>query len=401
MKNCQSHLAASSRSQQAMSRFDGLIGPILAALVSGCGSTGSNPPGADGGTTGNDRSTDLGPPSEGGGEIGSSDAPNGDRSVDSGSPGSDSGSPGSDSGSPGSDSGSPGSDSGSPGSDSGSPDSGATDLGGPDGAATPWGGDGSSGDASADEPPPANDSGGVVPLGFFVRYEAESPLNSLTYPVEGVVTDGAQPCSGVAGTNSDGVKEGANCASGGHVVNQLLGRSPCAPPTSPTSYTACGNKGGGITFEGVTVPADGAYDVTFWYHSGRLPSGSADVYGDVNCGGLNYNTGTGSGCRPHLIYVNGVQMSSTVGGQTAVYYQFPAYPDSWSIVHGAVVALSLKAGSNAIYIKAPGYTTSDAADLDALDVQPSGPGGPSFQSSGQGGSPLLRIGLVTPVVNWN
>jgi hypothetical protein len=141
--------------------------------------------------------------------------------------------------------------------------------------------------------------------------------------------------------------------------------------------------------------------VTFWYHSGQLSPGHADVYGDVNCGGLNYDTGPGSGCRPHLIYANGVQMSSTVGGQNAVYYEFPAYPDSWSIVHGAVTALPLKAGSNTIYIKAPGFTTSDAADIDALDVQPSQQGAPLFQASGQGGPPTLRIGLITPVVNWN
>jgi hypothetical protein len=108
-------------------------------------------------------------------------------------------------------------------------------------------------------------------------------------------------------------------------------------------------------------------------------------------------------CRPHIISVNGVQMSSTLNGQAAVYYEFPAYADSWSIVHGAVTALPLKAGPNTIYIKAPGFTTSDAADIDALDVQPSGSGqgAPLFESSGQGGPPTLPIGLVTPVVNWN
>jgi hypothetical protein len=223
----------------------------------------------------------------------------------------------------------------------------------------------------------------------------------LTYPVEGIVTDGATTCAGTPGTATDGLKEGAHCASGGHVVNQILGRSPCSPPTSATSYTNCGNLGGGVTFNGVTVPADGVYHVTFWYHSGQLTPGHADTYGDVNCGGLNYNTGPGSGCRPHLIYVNGLQMSVLVGGAIAVYYEFPAYPDSWSVVHGVVVALPLTAGSNTILIKAPGFTTSDAADLDAIDVQPSGPGGPAFQSSGQGGAPTLRVGLVTPVVNWN
>jgi hypothetical protein len=256
-------------------------------------------------------------------------------------------------------------------------------------------------DADAQSSLPTEDAGADVSASFFVRYEAESSLNKLAYPVEGVVTDGARPCPGTPGTSTDGVKEGANCNSGGHVVNQILGRSPCTPPTSATSYTACGNKGGGVTFNEVLVPADGIYDVTFWYHSGQLTPGHADTYGDTNCGGHNYNTGPGSGCRPHLIYVNGVQMSSTVGGQNAVYYEFPAYPDSWSIVHGAVTALPLKAGSNTIDIKAPGFTTSDAADIDALDVQPSGPGAPSFQASGSGGPPTLPIGLVTPVVNWN
>ena len=226
-------------------------------------------------------------------------------------------------------------------------------------------------------------------------------MNTLTYPVEGVVTDGATACPGVPGTSSDGVKEGADCASGGKVVNQILGRSPCSPPTSATSYTDCQDKGGGVTFNDVIVPADGTYYVTWWYHSGDETPGQADVYGDLHCGGLNYDVGPGSGCRPHLIYVNGVPMSSMVGGEEAVYYEFPAYPTAWSLVHGAVTALPLKAGSNTIYIKAPGFTTSDAADIDALDVQPSGEGAPSYQLSGNGSPPTLPIGLVTPVVNWN
>jgi hypothetical protein len=272
------------------------------------------------------------------------------------------------------------------------------------------GGDGSvlhSGDASPDVDAAAaddggrHDSGASVPATLFARYEAESAANTLTYPVEGVVTEGDVACPGVPGTSTDGVREGANCASAGHVINQILGRSPCTPPTSTTSYTNCGNDGGGITFHSVTVPADGIYDVTFWYHSGQLTPGQADVFGDIHCGGLDYNTGPGSGCRPHVLYVNGVEMSTVVGGQSAVYYEFPAYPDSWSIVHGAVVALPLNAGDNTIYIKAPGFQTSDAADIDALDVQPSGPGAPKFQAKGTGGPPTLPIGLVTPVVNWN
>jgi hypothetical protein len=225
-----------------------------------------------------------------------------------------------------------------------------------------------------------------VPTSFFMRYEAESPLNTLTYPVEGMGTEGAPACM------ADGVKEGANCASGGKVVNQILGRSPCTPPTSTTSYTQCQNKGGGVQFNAVTVPVDGIYDVTWWYHCGPDKPGHADVYGDTKCGGLNYNTGAGSGCRPHLIDANGVPMSSTVGGETALYYQFPCYPAPWSTLHGATTALPLKAGSNTIYIHAPGATTLDAADIDALDVQPEGHGT---------APPPLWPKLVTPVVAPN
>ena len=194
------------------------------------------------------------------------------------------------------------------------------------------------------------------------------------------------------------MKEGAVCASGGKVVNQILGRSPCNPPTSTTSYNQCQNKGGGVQFNAVIVPADGTYDVTWWYHCGADKPGHADSFGDVTCGGLNYNTGPGSGCRPHLIDVNGVPMSSTVGGQTALYYQFPCYPAAWSLLHGATTALPLKAGplGNTIYIHAPGATTLDAVDVDAIDVQPLGRG-----SAVPASAPGLWPKLVTPVVKGN
>jgi hypothetical protein len=244
-------------------------------------------------------------------------------------------------------------------------------------------GDGT-GDASAGS---STDAAGNpnVPANFFMRYEAESPLNTLTYPVEGVTSEGA-PCP------ADGVKEGANCSSGGKVVNQILGRSPCNPPTSTTSYNGCQNKGGGVQFNQVTVPADGSYDITWWYHCGQETPGHADVYGDTTCGGLDYKTGPGSGCRPHLIDVNGVPVTATVDGKMASYFQFPCYPVSWSILHGATTSLQLKAGANTIYIHAPGATTLDAADIDAIDVQPPG--------RGVAAAPLWPQ-LVTPVVKGN
>jgi hypothetical protein len=150
------------------------------------------------------------------------------------------------------------------------------------------------------------------------------------------------------------------------------------------------------------VPVDGLYAVTVWYHAGADSPGHADVYGDTSCGGLDYQTGTGSGCRPHLIFVNGEPITAQVGGQAATVFQFPAYPSSWGVLHGAVVQLSLHSGANTVLIKAPGHTASDAADLDAIDVQPAtGPGAPAYQPTGHGAAPALPIGIVTPVQNWN
>jgi hypothetical protein len=241
---------------------------------------------------------------------------------------------------------------------------------------------GAGGDATGASGSSGQAGSSQVPTNFFMRYEAESPSNTLTYPVEGVVTGATCP--------TDGVKEGAECASGGKLVDQILGRSPCDPPTSTTSSTDCQNKGGGIVFNEVTVPVSGTYDVTWWYHCGEETPGQADVFGDTTCGGLDYKTGAGSGCRPHMIDVNGAAMSSMVNGKTALYYQFPCYPGSWSTLHGATTALPLKAGMNTIYIHAPGASTLDAADVDALDVQPEGRGT---------APPPLWPKLVTPVVS--
>lgn len=222
-----------------------------------------------------------------------------------------------------------------------------------------------------------------VPANYFVRYEAESALNTLTYPVEGRNTTTTCP--------EGGVKEGVNCASGGQYVDQILGRSPCQPPTSRTSQIGCQNIGGGVLFNQVTVPVDGNYDVTWWYHCGEDPGapGRANVFGDTRCGGLDYGTGPGSGCRSHLIDVNGVPMSTTVGGQAALYFHFPCYASPWAVLHGATTVLPLNAGTNSIYIHAPGAGMLDAADMDALDVHAEGFGI---------ATPPLWPKYVTPVV---
>jgi hypothetical protein len=204
-------------------------------------------------------------------------------------------------------------------------------------------------------------------------YEAEAvPPNMLTNAATVSDTDEGQnrACvldtrAGLSQVEAHGVTEGADCASAGGMVVNILGRSPCNPET-PSSYSNCQNLGAGVEFHGVTVPADGTYDVTWWYHCGL-----DDHYGDTKCGGVKYSVG--SSCRPHLIDVNGVPISSNAG---AKYYQFPCYPTAWSLIHAATTALPLKAGSNTIYIHAPGATTLDAADIDAINVLPAGKGAP-------------------------
>jgi len=209
------------------------------------------------------------------------------------------------------------------------------------------------------------DAGTDASASFRLRYEAEAvPPNVM---VLSALID--HTCFG---TNlicpPDGVKEGANCCSGTGEVTEMLGRVPCSgAPGTADDYMDCQMTGAGIQFHDVTVPADGTYDVTWWYHCGENNS-----YGDTACGGVHYDVGTS--CRPHLIDVNGVSMSASVGGETASIYQFPCYSGGWSIVHGATTAVPLKAGSNVIYIHAPHEINLDGADIDAIDVLPHGQG---------------------------
>ena len=77
-----------------------------------------------------------------------------------------------------------------------------------------------------------NDSAANVSATFFARYEAESPANTLTDPGERASTEGDRPCPGVPGTSSDGVKEGANCASAGFSIYA----TPRAVPLHATQF---------------------------------------------------------------------------------------------------------------------------------------------------------------------
>ncbi len=216
----------------------------------------------------------------------------------------------------------------------------------------------------------SGDSGDAGPLpgatAFPRRYEAEAvPPN--------VLQQSATVDDTCFGTNlscpQGGVVEGANCCSGGGVVNSLLGRVPCSgPPGSPGDNQNCQLLGGGVDFSGVFVPAAGTYDVTWWYHCGESNS-----FGDTACGGLHYDAGTS--CRPHLIDVNGVAVSAaTTDGAVASVFQFPCYAGLWSVVHAATTALTLSAGNNDILIHAPHALDLDSADIDAIDILPRGAG---------------------------
>jgi hypothetical protein len=206
---------------------------------------------------------------------------------------------------------------------------------------------------------------------FRLRYEAEAvPPNVLTFSA---IAD--HTCFGTNLTCApDGVKQGANCCSDGGVITEIIGRAPCSgPPGSDGGNTDCQDIGAGVEFHDVTVPADGTYDVTWWYHCGAYTdSDAANTFGDTMCGGLHYSMGMG--CRPQLIDVNGVAMSATVDAQVALIFQFPCYVDAWSVLHGATTALPLKSGSNIIYFHAPHAANLDAADVDAIDVLPHGQG---------------------------
>jgi hypothetical protein len=177
-------------------------------------------------------------------------------------------------------------------------------------------------------------TGGALPAGALGWYEAEAvPPNTLFGGTKIAMCGTAPPC-----TSLDAIKEGVECCSGGKKLSQLLrGR-------------------GGVVVNDIAVPADGMYDVTWWYHCGKN-----DNFGDPNCGGLPH---TPSGCRPHIMEINGTKLGKVS--------EWPCFPGSWGQIHAVTTPIAFKAGKNSIRIYAtPGR---DAADLDALAVYPAGMG---------------------------
>jgi hypothetical protein len=220
------------------------------------------------------------------------------------------------------------------------------DGGGGTGAGGSSGEDAASGDAPAGDAPAAADAsagssdaappsgGGALPAGAIGWYEAEAvPPNTLFGGTKVAMCGTAPPCTSV-----DAIKEGVECCSGGKKLSQLLRGK------------------GGVVVNDVAVPADGMYDVTWWYHCGKN-----DNFGDPNCGGLPH---TPSGCRPHVMEINGTKLGKVS--------EWPCFPGSWGEIHAVTTPLAFKAGKNSIRIYAtPGR---DAADLDALAIYPAGMG---------------------------
>jgi hypothetical protein len=178
-------------------------------------------------------------------------------------------------------------------------------------------------------------------------YEAEAiPPNQLSGSTLTVNppkprTAKCTPCPSTAA-----IKPGDSCCSGGGQVTWLT--------------QGIGPIPGGLTFNNIAAPSDGMYDVTWWYHCGN-----SDNFGDKHCGGQTSPPTTSAGCRPHQIVVNGTEMTGT--------YHFPCFTGSFAVIHAATTALPLKAGMNSIKV----YPKQrDAADMDALQVQPAGKGMP-------------------------
>jgi hypothetical protein len=152
------------------------------------------------------------------------------------------------------------------------------------------------------------------------------------------------------------------------VISNCPNMSPtCGAPEAVKPETPCCFQGkevrqllrgkGGLQFNKINAPADGMYDVTWYYHCGKN-----DNFGDGNCGGEpNHPAG---GCRPHVLTINGTRQPKV--------YEFHCYPGMWGEIHVVTTQLPLKSGDNSIRVVAtPGR---DAADLDAIGVFPAGKG---------------------------
>jgi hypothetical protein len=193
------------------------------------------------------------------------------------------------------------------------------------------GGAGGAGDGGA----ATGGTSGTGPGGSLGWYEAEAVPPNMLFGATKIGNCGAGACP-----STDAIKEGMECCSAGKKLSQLLRGT------------------GGAVLNEIAAPADGMYDVTWWFHCGKN-----DNFGDTGCGGLPH---TPSGCRPHVFQINGTKIPGV--------YHFPCFPGSWGEIHASTTTLPLKAGMNSIRVVST--TGRDAADLDALQIFPAGKGLP-------------------------
>jgi hypothetical protein len=194
----------------------------------------------------------------------------------------------------------------------------------------------------------ASDAGPVLGGGVLAFYEAEAvPPNTL---ISGAVVGKCGAATPACPAPAE-IKPEMTCCSGSGEVRQLLRGK------------------GGLQFNGVTVDAEGIYDVTWWYHCGNN-----DNFHDPTCRGEPH---TAAGCRPGEVTVNGVALPKI--------YEFPCFPGSWGEIHAATTTVPLKAGANTIKMTAH-YTNNDAIDIDAIAIYAAGKGvPPSLPKSGMPG----------------
>jgi hypothetical protein len=199
----------------------------------------------------------------------------------------------------------------------------------PDAAVTPPATDASSSNVEGGAPQPSS----MGHEGSISWYEAE----------DGMLFGRAQKSKCTACPSRATMKAGDSCCSGGGEVTWIV-----AAKTSD------------LQLNGITAPADGMYDVTFWYYCGNN-----DNFNDNDCGGqTNPPTMKPAGCRPHQFIVNGTTMPGA--------YHFPCFGGAWSIVRTATVSMTLKAGPNTIRMHAP--PPRDCVNLDGIELYPPGKG---------------------------
>jgi hypothetical protein len=126
---------------------------------------------------------------------------------------------------------------------------------------------------------------------------------------------------------------------GGAQANNILGHSATGKGT--------------WTFNQLYAPADGDYEITWYFYCGMN-----DNNGDKDCGGID-SMKTAAGCRPGILIVNGQELPTV--------YQWRCFSTPWTVVHERTFSLPLKAGNdNSIKIYSK---TADVINIDRILIK--------------------------------